>query len=197
MRLLGNDQPPLALSVKEFERAAPWIEMDDHYSTIEQYLKAAQEVIETASRRVLTPRAVAFDFELTDRLDFSCWWFPVAPVTEVSEVQVAAPFSTPATFTSDDFHLVSGLSEPRLLLSDAIRAEICKSEAGTMSVKATVGHAAPKVAPIKGLTNAMILVIKEWFDAGVSIGELSEIKGAFNAKALVKQSRYVRPKVVG
>jgi uncharacterized phiE125 gp8 family phage protein len=194
MRLLGNDPLPLAVSVEDFGKAMPWIEVDDPL-TIESYLRAAQEVIEVASRRPLTERAVEIEFDLAEAHGFRRWWFPIAPVSAVTSVTAVQPLVAETAIALDQVDVQRGHDEPQLWLTDAALAIADPSKAQSVRVEATVGYAEGKLP--NGLAHAIILIVKEWYDAGVSIGDLTEASVSFNVKALIKQQRYYRPREFG
>ena len=194
MRLLGNDPLPLAVSVEEFGKAMPWIEVDDPL-TIESYLRTAQEVVEVASRRPLTERAVEIEFDLAEAHGFRRWWFPVAPVSAVTSVTAVQPLVAETAIALDQVDVHRGHDEPQLWLTDAALAIADPSKAQSVRVEATVGYAEGELP--KGLAHAIILIVKEWYDAGVSIGDLTEASVSFNVKALIKQQRYYRPREFG
>lgn len=194
MRLLGNDEPPLAVSTDDFGKAMPWIEVDDP-QTITAYLRVAQEVIEVASRRPLTERQVEIEFECCDPNALQRWWFPVAPVKSVDAVTIVNSGNVADSQLDQAalglLRLYREFDEPQLSFENVDLASTAKF----VRVAATVGYAEGK-AP-EGLKHAIILLVKEWYDAGLSIGELSEDSVSFNVKALIRQKRYQRPGVLG
>ncbi len=194
MRLLENGPPPLAVSVESFGKALPWIEVDDPL-TIEGYLRAAQEVVEIASRRPLTERAVEIEFDIARVHGFRRWWFPIAPVSAVTSVTAVQPLVAETEIALDQVSLHRGHDEPQLWLTDAALAIANLCTVQTLRLEATVGFAAGKLP--QGLVQAIILIVKEWYDAGVSIGDLAEASVSFNVKALIKQQRYYRPREFG
>lgn len=194
MRLLGNDPLPLAVSVEDFGKAMPWIEVDDPL-TIEGYLRAAQEVVEVASRRPLTERAVEIEFDLAKAHGFRRWWFPIAPVSAITSVKAVQPLVAETAIALDQVSVQRGHDEPQLWLTDAALAIAYPSRAQSVRVEAAVGYAEGKLP--KGLAHAIILIVKEWYDAGVSIGDLTEASVSFNIKALINQQRYYRPREFG
>lgn len=194
MRLLGNDPLPLSVSVEDFGKAMPWIEVDDPL-TIESYLRAAQEVVEVASRRPLTERAVEIEFDLTQAHGFRRWWFPIAPVSAVTSVTAVQPLVAETAIALDQVSVERGYDEPQLWLTDAALAIADPCSVQTVRLEATVGYAAGKLPSALG--QAIILIVKEWYDAGVAIGDLTEASVSFNVKALIKQQRYYRPREFG
>lgn len=193
MRLLGNTPVTLAVSVTEFEQSIPWIEADNYSQTIDGFLRAAQEVVEVASRRPLTPRDVEFEFDLVE--GFRCWWMPVAPVTSITSITAVQPFVADVSIPATEVALQRAFDEPRLWFSDAALAIADPCIAQTVRVEALVGFEQGK-AP-SALKRAIILLVKEWYDAGVSIGDLTESKLSFSVRSLINQQRYVRPQVMG
>lgn len=194
MRLLDNDPPALAVTVENFGKALPWIEVDDP-ATVEIYLRAAQEVVEVASRRPLTSRAVEIEFDLGDAYGFRRWWFPIAPVSAVTSITAVQPLVSETVIELDQASVQRGHDEPQLWFSDTALAIADPCVAQTIKVQATVGYAAGTLPPALG--QAIILIVKEWFDAGVSIGDIADASVSFNVKALIKQQRYFRPREFG
>ncbi|MGB0661322.1 MAG: head-tail connector protein [Mangrovicoccus sp.] len=194
MRRLGSATLVLAVSVENFGQAMPWIEVDDPL-TVESYLYAAQEVVEVASRRPLTERAVEIEFDLAEAHGFRRWWFPIAPVTEVTSVTAVQPLVAETVIDLDQVSLQRCHDEPQLWLTDAALAIADPSKAQSVRVEATVGYAQGELP--RGLAHAIILIVKEWYDAGVSIGDLTEASLSFSTKALIKQQRYYRPREFG
>lgn len=194
MQLIGSDPVELAVSVEEFGGSMPWIEADSTL-TIEAYLRAAQSVVEVASRRILTPRSVAFEFDLSDADGFCRWWFPVAPIVEVTAIAAKHPLKADVPVLLADVGLHRGFEEPQLVFDAPALAIACPGLAESVRVEATVGYDTDP--PREALKHAIILLVKEWYDAGVSIGELAEANVAFGVQALIRQRRYQRPKEFG
>lgn len=194
MRLLGNDPLPLAVSIEEFARAAHVDGADDN-DLIESYLRAAQEVVEVASRRPLTARGVEIEFDLAEARGFQRWWFPIAPVSAVTSVTAVQPLVAETAIALDQVSVQRGHDEPQLWLTDAALAIADPCRAQSVSVQATVGYVDGQQPP--ALKQAIILIVKEWFDTGMALGEVSEDSLSFNVKALLKQQRYYRPREFG
>lgn len=162
------EPPALAVSVEAFKRAVHLDGPDDDL-LIAELLAAATEVVETAARRVLMPRLVAFE---TPAGRWSRWYLPIAPVIELVEI------SDPAA------RLVRGFIEPAL---ERTAAE------GAVSLTALCGHEDPARIP-RGLCQAVILLAKEWHDAGIGPAENAPPL-SFGIQRLIRQARYARPMV--
>lgn len=165
--------PPLALPVTPDEfRNAVHIDAAENDDAITLLLGAAVDVIETATRRVIMPQTVAF---VLPACAWSRWWVPVAPVISL--------VGAPEGYTLDAAH-----DEPQVLRASG-------AEAAELQVR--VGYSEPAAIPA-ALRQAIILLAKEWHDAGVSI----DAAGAENAKLsfgvmrLIRQRRYQRPCVI-
>nr|WP_232013487.1 hypothetical protein [Cereibacter sphaeroides] len=163
------EPPALAVSVEAFKRAVHLDGPDDDL-LIAELLAAATEVVETAVRRALMPRLVAFEIPAGR---WSRWYFPLAPVIEVVEI------SDPAA------RLVRGFTEPAL--------ERPAATEGAVSLTALCGHEDPARIP-RGLCQAVILLAKEWHDAGIGPAENAPPL-SFGIQRLIRQARYARPMV--
>ncbi len=192
--MLATGAIPAAVTVAEFKRAVHIVEgVTDDDVLIAALLAAAQAVVETGARRLLTPRGVQFQYRgaWAQR-----WWAPVAPVTAVSEVawQDAAGAWTP--LAPGSWRLEMPHDEPQLVYSDAAFAGVT-DQAAPVRVTAQAGSAAGQ-AP-EALRQAVILIAKEWLDQGIAVGEAQGPQAplSFGARALIRQGRYLRPCEVG
>jgi hypothetical protein len=143
--------------------------------------------VETATRRPLMLRDVEF-MPPEASGDWCRWWFPVAPVAAVTEVAVWQAGAW-VVLAPSDWLLVMGHDEPQLLLDAGVR-EIYGSAA--LRVRASVGHAAVPQA----LLQAVILIATEWHVAGAGLGDMVPEIRSFAAHALIRQNRYVRPRIL-
>ncbi|MDR7125505.1 hypothetical protein [Pseudotabrizicola sp. 4114] len=186
MQVIG--EAPQAVSVAAFKRAVMIAEDDtDHDVALTAYLAAAQEVVETAARRPLTPRVVQFTTWAGLGLR---WWVPLAPVSAVTAVAYDDG-SDWVDVLPAEFRLVQGFDEPQVLFTDAAFAGL--SCLAGLRITATVGH----VTPPKGLMQAVILLAKDWFDTGVAVEDHKETALNFGCRSLIRQARYVRPREWG
>jgi uncharacterized phiE125 gp8 family phage protein len=174
-----------AVTPEEFRRAIHLEEPADDL-TIAGYLAAAQEVIETACRRPLLPRDVIIE---TRYLGGSCWWFPVAPVQTLTGIEVLERDGTWAERDTDDVVLASAFDQPKILFGEATLADM--RDGAPIRVTASVGYLAGELR--KGMCQAIIMLTKEWYDAGIALEQTDALKVSFGVERLIKQNRYKRP----
>jgi hypothetical protein len=186
MKILGDGPVPDAITVPAFKAQVPMAEAPEFDAGLAAILRAATETVETSTRRPLMARNV--EIMPPDTSDaWLRWWFPVAPVREITEVAVwqdDAWLVLPAT----DWRLVMGHDEPQLVLADGVREVY---GAAGLRVRATVGHDVPPQA----LLQAVILIATEWHVAGAGLGDAVPTINSFAAHALIRQNRYVRPQI--
>lgn len=181
MKTLGEGGESLAVTVEVFKRAVGIFDDDtDQDAALGAYLAAAQGFVETAVRRSLSPREVAFSI---DGFHWLKWWFPVAPVAAITAL-VDVSNGSEVVIDPQSYYLESAFDEPRLCLRSALGG-------ASYRVTAQIGYEAGKCP--KPLLQAVILIAKEWFDVGQSIEGFEAPVLNFGAKALIKQNRYARP----
>jgi len=191
MRVIGGGVPE-AVSVSMFKRATHFSggDQDDDLS-LAAYLSAAQEVVETASRRPIGARSVRFEAALIgDGAQTLRWWFPVAPVEALTKVQGLVG----GVWQDLDRSLVRfefGYDEPQFVMPSGFLS----SGETALAIEATVG--ADGDARTAALKQAIILITKGWFEAGIAVEDMSEPRLSFGAKALINQARYCRPRIWG
>lgn len=192
MQILGTGQPPSAVSLPEFKAATPMAESSDFDAGLEAMLAAATATIETATNRALALRDVEFLPPLTSGggCSWSRWWFPVAPVAAVSKVEA---WDGDAWLEIDpgDYALEDGFNEPQLVLASAVRTAWPDAR---LKVTASCGHAAGALpAPLR---QAIILTARDWHLSGAGLGDAVATVVSFTAQALIRQGKYLRPRVV-
>lgn len=189
MKILGDGLVPEAVTVPEFKAAVPMADAPEFDTSIGLNLRAATLTVEEGTRRPILPRPVELMPPVTS--DGWCrWWFPVAPVVSVTEVAVWDPDTLAwVALTGADWSLEMAHDEPQLVLVDAVR-EV--HGAAAIRVRATVGSAVPD----ERLKQAVILIAQEWHMAGAGLGDTVPEVRSFAAHALIRQTRYIRPKVV-
>lgn len=187
MKILGDGLVPEAVTVAEFKAAVPMAEAPEFDAGIAMQIAAATLTVEEATRRPLARRVVEIRPPVTSGA-WCRWWFPVAPVVEVTEVAIwngADWVVLPAT----DWRLEEAHDQPQLVLVDAVR-EVYGEAA--VRVTAEVGH--DVIDP--RLKQAVILIAQEWHLAGAGLGDAMPAVNSFAAHALIRQVRYTRPKIV-
>ncbi|KPU83703.1 hypothetical protein JI58_07960 [Marinosulfonomonas sp. PRT-SC04] len=187
MKYIGTAALAGAVTAADFKAAIHLtIDESDDDALIGAYLAAATEVVETAARRPLLQRPVEFSVANGGWLR---WWFPVAPVTEITAVSYHTGDGVWVDLDLAGVRLAMGHDEPQMLLSSDLGSIL--SNAVEIRVQATVGH--DQAAVPLGLRQAIILITKDWYDAGISVEETEYLKVSFGCRALIKQARYQRP----
>lgn len=178
----------LAVGADAFKRAVhiPAEDSDDQF-LIHDLLAAAQQVVETAARHVLTPRSVEFMARAGMGLR---WWVPVKPVQAVESVQIWTGTDW-AAVSPDLVRLEFGHDEPQLIFSDLAFADV--EQGAPMRIALTCGHS----ALVRPLGQALIMLANSWYQDGISIeGGAQDAAAAampFGVRALIRQARYQRP----
>jgi hypothetical protein len=189
MRILGDGQTPAAMTVQEFRRSVPMADAPEFDVGLQAVIAAATTTVEAGANRPLVVRPVEFIAPASSGQCWTRWWFPCAPVAEVTEVAVM----TSAAWTvldPADWLLEFGHDEPQLVLADSVRTD---HGAVPVRVRANVGYAAGRLpAP---LLQAVILTAQEWHMAAAGLGDAVTEVRSFTAHALIRQNRYSRPKV--
>lgn len=190
MRYIGDTDKAQAVSAAEYRRATSVLEGDLSDDTeIDALLQAAQEAVETATGRPLAPGAYEFTVPFPG---WRRWYFPCLPVTALDDLTLFETESGDAAVQDmTGVRIVRGSDEPQLLLpSDWGGFDV---EADMLRIQATIGAVAgsPETRTLK---RAIIMVAKQWFIDGVSVGEHDAMPQlAFGALRLIKQVRYRRP----
>jgi uncharacterized phiE125 gp8 family phage protein len=187
MKILGDGLVPEAITVPAFKAQVPMAEAPEFDAGLAAILRAATEVVETSTRRPLVARLVEI-LPPTASGEWTCWWFPVAPVQSVSEVAVWHDDDW-LPLAATDWRLLRAHDEPQLVLGEAVRSVY---GAADIRVQCTVGHT---VVPA-GLMQAVILIATEWHAAGAGLGDAVPTINSFAAHALIRQQRYIRPRVM-
>ncbi|MBZ4023254.1 hypothetical protein CKO11_12375 [Rhodobacter sp. TJ_12] len=191
MRVIGA--VPAIVGVDDFKRAthAQLDETEDD-ATLVAYLAAAQAVVERATNRPLGVREV----EIAARLPgpVSRWWFPCAPVSAISKVSYDVGDGA-IDLGMESFRLRFAHDEPQIDFAAGIFPYLVGQM--EITVTATVGAADgdPSILP---LTQAILLVAREWYDAGISVGSdggSGDLRLSFGARALIRSGVYKRPRV--
>ncbi|MDD8024751.1 MAG: hypothetical protein PHX82_16800 [Paracoccaceae bacterium] len=195
MRVIGA--LPQAVSAEAFRRAVHLIEADpepEDEVALNATLLAAQMVVERATNRPLGLREVEFSTELP--AGARLWWLPCAPVTEV--LSLACDMGAgPVALDPGQVALCFAQDEPRLEFA----AGTLPAGAGlrlVLRARAGAEVSAPEAVVMR---QAIILIAKEWHEAGISIGE-GDARAAlprmsFGAQALIRSVRYLAPQMAG
>lgn len=191
MRILDSGQPPPAVTVAEFKAVTPMAESDDFDAGLTAVIAAATGTVERGTNRAIRTRAVEFMAPVTSGgCSWTRFWFPVAPVAQLTSVEVWDGAAWVA-LDAADYALEDAHDEPQLVLADTVRAAWGSAR---IRITASVGHAAG--AEPAGLKQAVVLVAQEWHLAGTGLGDMVPEVRSFGAHALMRQARYIRPRVV-
>lgn len=185
MRYIGEEAFASPVTRAEFKRAVHLMADDtDDDDLIDALILAATEVVETATRRPMLARRYEFTIPAHG---WRRWWFPVAPVTQV----VGYAWRRGAEWQELDpalVHIEQAHDEPQLVVPAGYAAPAGVSE---IRVQAVAGYAAGQVlGPLK---QAVILVVKDWLEAGIALDQTEYLRVSFGCKLLMRQYRYARP----
>jgi len=149
-------------------------------------LEAAESLVSIATGRPLTPRAMEF---IVTRGTWCRWWFPVLPVQELLALAVDDGAGGWTDQPLAGAWVQQQHDEPQLVVSNAWSGHSVGGD--VLRVQARVGY--DSVNPAPQLKQAIILVAKEWFEAGIAIEGETPPRLSFGAHRLIKQVRYRRP----
>ncbi|PYE80819.1 head-tail connector protein [Pseudoroseicyclus aestuarii] len=150
-------------------------------AVVRDTLAAAAELIGSAANRPLGEHRVIFSVPARS----GTWWFPCAPVLGINEVTIQRADGAWVPFAN--WRLLDDFSEPRLRIgATGQRAD------ALLQVNARVGYDDGTVPP--SLKQAVILLAKDWYEAGIAVEARDETALAFGVKALIRKHRYLRPR---
>ncbi|MCI5096653.1 MAG: hypothetical protein MRY77_10100 [Rhodobacteraceae bacterium] len=160
-------------------------DMDDDAALLLS-LSAAEQAVAVATGRPLTPRAVEFIVPLGA---WRQWWFPVLPVVELIGLAVDDGAGYWLDKPMAGAWVRQSHDEPQLVLSAAWDGH--KAGAELLRVQARVGG--PNPTTDAQVRQAVILLAKEWFEAGIAIDQQDAPRLSFGVHRLIRQVRYRRP----
>ena len=189
MEYIGTADYASPVTRDEFKRAVHLSEDDtDDHELIDGLILAATELVETATNRPMLPREYRFALPGGD---WRRWWFPAAPVAEVSGIEWRAGGEW-QTLDPAACALEHGFDEPQLLLPTDYMA----SRLGALEMRVTaVAGFGTGAAPLR-MKRAVIFIVKDWLDAGIAVDHSEHMRVSFGCKIIIKQARYRRPHVV-
>lgn len=162
-------EPPAGLPITVGQLADQLHFDDAEAAALGGLIAAATDVVEAATNRPILTRTV--EVQIPDG-SWGEFWFPCAPVQGLVD--------------ADGADLVRAHDEPHLRLGTYNEAQ----------VRAVVGYADPALAP-RQLLQAIILLVGEWREAQISIGDAYQAPAiSFGVHRLLRQVRYRRPRVV-
>lgn len=192
MRYIGNEPRVVAVDATDFKSAvhirAGDVQDDAHIAVM---LAAAQQVFEDATGRPIGEGA----FELT--LPWARWrrfWFPCCPVASIDSVALVDADGEELAQPLDGIRLTRGADEPQMVIADGWAGLSVPASEIILRFTAGLDTADRRVQPMR---QGIILLVKEWFDAGLSLdGTVEAARLTLGARRLVKQARYRRPCVI-
>jgi uncharacterized phiE125 gp8 family phage protein len=176
-----------AVSRDDYKKSVHVTEDDiDDDDLFDLYLQGAQEVVEAATRRPMTQRSVEFQCRATG---WRRWWFPVAPVADVTAIAWQNEAGAWVDLGVSGIRIEQAFDEPQLIVPASFFSTV--TDGAAIRITATVGH---EVADRpRQLAQAVIMIVKDWFEAGIAIEKKEFLDVSFGCRALIKQVRYVRP----
>lgn len=180
----GNVQPGVTLD--EFKAAVPSAVSDDD-TGLTFLLSAAEDLVATAAAQPLTERAA--EFIVHRGWDWRRWWFPVRPVKTLTGLATDDGAGGWTDRGTDGAWVELAWDQPQLVLSDDWAG--IGADASLIRVQATVGR--PDAQPPVRLKQAVILIAKEWYDAGIAVDPQDPPRLSFAASNLIRSVRYMRP----
>ena len=193
MEFVGTEPRALAVTAEQFRRAAPMVLGGDESDlTLEGYLLAAQEVVETASGRQIGQGLYRFTLQAV--AGWRKWYFPCAPVDRIEAARAIGPDGVPAEIPLEELILRGGRSAPFVQVPRGWGV----TASGEVEVELDAVCGLPEGdRAIEPLRNAMILIAQDWLRAGFLPEELEAYRMSFGALRLIKAARYQRPSVMG
>ena len=161
--------PPTGLAVEVATLAAQLHFDEMEGPMISALIEAATDVIETATNRPILSRVVEVDLPAGD---WHTFWLPCAPAIALIDASAG--------------QLVTPFDEPRFIRGDHLGQ--------SLQVRVGFGDTSADTPP--RLRQAIILLVKEWREASISVEQaVAAPPLSFGFRALLRQSRYKRPRV--
>lgn len=186
MELIGT-MPP-AVTATAYKRAVHIMpEEADDDALVEGYLLAAQMTVEEATRRPLTQRVLRISTRATG---WRRWWLPICPVHSVSAIKWQGENGQWVALDHAAARLEMGQDEPQLVVPELFWAGVADGAPVAVDVMAGMtacDHRHP-------LGQAVILLVKDWYEAGLSVETKEFLNVSFGCRAIMKQRRYTRPR---
>jgi uncharacterized phiE125 gp8 family phage protein len=176
------------ITAADFKRSVHILETEtDDDPLIAELISSAVAVVDTGTAHPMA--AADFEFDLPGGR-WCQWWFPVRPVNSLTSVEVQDADGQWSELDLAGAYLLADHTEPRLVLADALASEVCAARAAR--VTANIGG-----SPTPQHRQAVLMMVREWFNAGISVDTENPPELAFAIRNLMLQVRYKRPRVTG
>ncbi len=187
MRVIETDPIAPGVALEDFKKSIHFLVDDpEEEAALLLALESAEAAVATATGCPLTPRLVEF---VVTRGGWRRWWFPMLPVQELVALALHDGEGGWIDQPLDGAWVQQAHDEPQLVLSDAWAGRSASGD--LLRVQARVGGA--DVQTKARLRQAVILLAKEWFEAGISLDGEDVPRMSFGVHRLLKQARYRRP----
>jgi len=187
MRVIEEGEIPAGVTLEDFKRSVHIAAEDlDDDAALSLVLEASESVVATATGRPLTPRSVEF---IVTRGSWCRWWFPVLPVEELTALAISDGAGGWLDQPLDGAWVQQSHDEPQLVLGSGWAGRAVAGD--LLRIRATVGGA--DVPTLARLRQAIFLLAKEWFEAGIAVDGEQPPQLSFGVRLLMKQARYRRP----
>lgn len=189
MEILGT--MPQAVTAAAYKRAVhilPDDAADD--ALFEGYLLAAQMTVEDATRRPMTPRNVTITTRATG---WRRWWLPICPVTSITAIRWQDESGAWVDMDAGAVRLEMPQDEPQLVVPAGFWDGVSDGAAVAVDVAAGLTDCDHK----HPLGQAVILLVKDWYEAGIAVEKKEFLDVSFGCRAIMKQRRYYRPREFG
>lgn len=187
MRVIDVDPLVPGVVLEDFKKSIHFLVDDpDEETALQLALQSAEAAVATATGCPLTSRLVEF---VATRGGWCRWWFPVLPVQELVGLALDDGVGGWADQSLDGAWVQQAFDEPQLVLGPAWAGRSASGD--LIRIQARVGGADAQMLP--RLRQAVILLAKEWFEAGIALDGEDVPRMSFGVHRLLKQVRYRRP----
>jgi hypothetical protein len=187
MRVIDTDPIAPGVALEDFKKSIHFLVDDpEEEAALLLAMESAEATVATATGCPLTPRLVEF---VATRGDWRRWWFPMLPVQELVGLALDDGRGGWVDQPLDGAWVQQAHDEPQLVLGNAWAGRSAPGD--LLRVQARVGGA--DVQTRARLRQAVILLAKEWFEAGISLDGEDVPRMSFGVHRLLKQARYRRP----
>lgn len=187
MRVIEQAEIVAGVDLEDFKKSVHMVAGDlDDDSALRLALESAEAAISTATGYPLTPREVEF---VVTRGSWCRWWFPVLPVVELTGLALDDGAGGWTDQPLEGAWVQQAYDEPQLILGASWAGHAAAGD--VLRVQARVGG--PDKSTMNRLRQAIFLLAKEWFEAGIAIEAEDAPRMSFGVHRLIRQARYRRP----